>query len=94
MKRTTIMVDESLIYEIKQLAEQQNKSTASLIREALALYVTEQYKLAPPENPLLGLVGLGASPEPTDVRDGQDEAMLRDGIDPVYGWSVSNDRSG
>ena len=94
MKRTTIMVDEALIYEIKQLAEQQNKSTASLIREALALYVTEQYKLAPPENPLLGLVGLGASAEPTDIRDGQDEAMLRDGIDPVYGWRVINDRSG
>ncbi|MDX1520281.1 MAG: CopG family transcriptional regulator [Anaerolineae bacterium] len=94
MKRTTIMVDETLIYEIKQLAEQQNKSTASVIREALAQYVTEQHKLAPPENPLLGLVGLGASDEPTDVRDGGDEAILREGLDPVHGWSVTDDRSG
>lgn len=87
MKRTTIMVEEKLLYEIKQLAEQQNKSASNVIREALAMYVTEQYRVAPPENPLLGLVGLGESEQPTDVRDGGDEAMLRDNLHPVYGWS-------
>ena len=88
MKRTTIMVEESLLYEIKQLAEEQNKSAANVIREALALYVTEQHRLAPPENPLLGLVGLGESEEPTDVRDGGDEVMLGDGVHPLYGWTA------
>lgn len=88
MKRTTIMIDEAMIYELKQIAKQQNKSTAGVIREALALYVTEQYKTAPPDNPLLGIVGLGESDEPTDVRNGKDEAILRDEINPVRGWSI------
>ncbi len=91
MKRTTIMVDETLIYEIKQIADQKNKSTASVIREALALYVTEQHQAAPPENPLLGLIGLGASDVPTDVSNGQDEEMLRENIHPIHGWSVRDD---
>ena len=88
MKRTTIMVEESVLYEIKQLAEEQNKSAANVIREALALYVAEQHRLAPPENPLLGLVGLGESEEPTDVRDGGDEAMLSNNVHPLYGWTT------
>lgn len=88
------MIDEALIYELKQIAKQQNKSTANVIREALALYVTEQHQLAPPENPLLGLVGLGASEEPTDVRDGKDEAILRNEINPIYGWHATDDDAG
>ena len=94
MKRTTIMVEEDLIYELKQLAKAQNKSTSNVIREALATYVAEQHRLAPPKNPLLGLVGLGASAEPTDVSDGRDEEMLRQNIDPVHGWSTAHDRTG
>ena len=94
MKRTTIMVEEELIYELKQMAKEQNKSTSNIIREALALYVAEQHRIAPPKNPLLGLMGIGESIEPTDVSDGQDEEMLRQAVDPLYGWSVSNDRTG
>lgn len=86
MKRTTIMVEEELLYEIKQLAQQQDKSASSVIREALAAYVTEQHNLAPPENPLLGILGLGASDETIDLSDGGDEALLRDGVQSVYGW--------
>ena len=94
MKRTTIMVDEELLYELQQVAQEQEKSTASVIREALALYVAEQRRLNPPENPLLALIGLGSSDEPTDVADGGDEEMLREGIDPTYGWSVVNGGAG
>ena len=86
MKRTTIMVEEELLYDIKQLAQQQNKSASSVIREALAVYVTDQHKLAPPENPLLSIVGLGASDEVMDLADGGDEALLREGVRPIYGW--------
>ncbi len=94
MKRTTIVIDETLLYELKQIANNQNKSTSGIIREALALYVMEQHRQTPPANPLLGLVGLGASDEPTDVQEGQDEAMLKEGLDPIYGWSVTHDGPG
>ena len=88
MKRTTIMVDEKLLYEIRQIAQQKEQSTASVIREALAAYVIEQHTQNPPPNPLLNLIGLGHSAEPTDVADGGDEVMLREAIDPIQGWSV------
>ena len=93
MKRTTIMIDEALLYELQQIANQQNKSTAFILREALALYVTEQQRIAPPANPLLGLVGLGESAEVTDVANGRDEEILQQEIHAVYGWSALNDRA-
>ncbi|MCP4425534.1 MAG: ribbon-helix-helix protein, CopG family [Chloroflexi bacterium] len=91
MKRTTIMVEEELLYEIKQIAQRQNKSASSVIREALAVYVTEQHKTAPPENPLLSIIGLGASEEIMDLSDGKDEELLREGLHPLYGWSLKDD---
>lgn len=42
-------------------------------------------------NPLLALAGLGATAEVTDVAEGRDEQLLRDGIDPVKGWSRDPD---
>lgn len=91
MKRTTIMIEEELLYDLQQIAKQQDKSASSVIREALALYVVEMQEAVPLENPLLGLAGLGASAAVTDVADGGDEAMLADGSDPVTGWSVVDD---
>ena len=87
MKRTTIMIEPDVLYDLQQLAQEQNVSTSQLIREALATYVIEQQKRNPIVNPLLALAGLGASEEVTDVADGQDEQMLREGIDPITGWS-------
>ena len=89
MKRTTIMIDEVLLYELQQIANQQSKSTAHVLREALALYVAE--RMAPPSNPLLGLVGLGASTEVTNMANGRDEEILQQEIHVVYGWSALND---
>ena len=40
MKRTTIMVEEDLLYDLQQIAQRQGESTSSVIREALASYVT------------------------------------------------------
>lgn len=91
MKRTTIMVDEETLLDLKQLAQAQQRSTSSLIREALCQYVIEQREENPPQNPLLGLIALGESAEPTDVADGGDEAMLRAGVDSIRGWSLSRD---
>ena len=38
--------------------------------------MVDQHKLTPPENPLLSIVGLGASEEFMDLSDGGDEALL------------------
>lgn len=91
MKRTTIMVEEDLLYDLQQIAQRQGESTSSVIREALASYVTRKHELAPPPNPLLGLIGLGSSAAVMDLSDGGDEQLLRQGGDPVYGWSVDHD---
>jgi metal-responsive CopG/Arc/MetJ family transcriptional regulator len=91
MKRTTIMVEEDILYELKQIAQNQGRSTSLVIREALATYITGQHQIAPPENPLLSIIALGASEEPMDLSNGGDEVLLREGIHPVYGWSVVHD---
>lgn len=91
MKRTTIMVNEELLYELQQIAQDQKRSTSSVIREALAVYVVEEQKKAPPTNPLLAIVGLGQSESPMKLGDGGDEALLCAGVDPITGWSVVDD---
>lgn len=87
MKRTTIMIEEEVLYDLKQIAQQQGTSTSNVIREALAAYITEQHEEAPPENPLLALAGIGYSEEMIDLSDGKDEEILRKEIHPIYGWS-------
>ncbi len=87
MKRTTIMIEPDVLYDLQQLAQQQNVSTSQLIREALSTYIIERQRRMPVTNPLLALSGLGATKEVTDVAEGQDELMLRKGIDPIKGWS-------
>lgn len=88
MKRTTIMVEEELLYDLKQIAQQQNASTASIIREALVAYVTDRQQAENYENPLLRLAALGAIAAPIDMADGRDEEILRAEIHPIYGWSA------
>jgi hypothetical protein len=94
MKRTTIMLEEELLYELKQLARQQEKPFSSVVREALAVYVTAQQEQHWVENPLLAIVGLGESEELTDMSNGGDEEILMAEIHPLYGWGRGNDRSG
>ena len=91
MKRTTIMVEEDLLYDLQKIAQRQGESTSSVIREALASYVTRQHELAPPPNLLLGLISLGSSAVAMDLSDGGDEQLLRQGVDPIHGWSVDHD---
>ncbi len=91
MKRTTIMIEEEVLYDLKQIAQQQGTSTSNVIREALAAYVVEQHEEMPPENPLLSIIGLGASEEVVDLSNGKDEEILKDGIHPRYGWSSTHD---
>ncbi len=93
MKRTTIMIEEEVLYDLKQIAQHQGKSTSSVIREALAAYVVEQHEEDQSENPLLALAGIGYSEEMIDLSNGKDEEILRKEIHPIYGWSSNRGSS-
>lgn len=93
MKRTTIMADEELLYKIGRIAQRKGVSKATVIREALAEYVTEETVEEQLENPLLGLIGIadieGEEPPEIDPRfldlsDGNDEAFLRESYNAKY----------
>jgi hypothetical protein len=93
MKRTTIMIEEETLYDLQQIAQAKAQSMASVLREALAIYITEERKALPPRNPLVGLIGIGASAEPTDIANGADEELLRNGVNPLYGWSADGEHA-
>jgi hypothetical protein len=91
MKRTTVMLEEELLYELQRIARQEEKAFAAVVREALAAYVTTRPVEDWPENPLLAIVGLGESDEFTDMSNGADEEILRAEIHPLYGWSSTRE---
>jgi hypothetical protein len=70
MKRTTVFLTEELEYELRALARQQGRPTASLVREALARYVAAGREQARPD---LSFVAVGHSGRPdTSVRHEED----------------------
>jgi predicted transcriptional regulator len=89
MKRTTIMIDEELFYDLQQIARRQEQSASGVIREALAAYVAEQRRRVADDNPLLAIAGLGESSEPMDLADGGDETLLRQGSEPMGSWGAA-----
>jgi predicted transcriptional regulator len=91
MKRTTIMIDEDLFYDLQEIARRREQPASGVIREALAAYVVEQRRRAADDNPLLAIAGLGESAEPMDLADGGDEVLLRQGLEPARGWGTEND---
>ena len=93
MKRTTIMADENMLYELEHLAKMKAKPFAAIVREALAIYIANQKQVGPLPNPLLALAGLGSSEQVSDMANGGDEILLRDGVQSIYGWSSQDDRS-
>jgi hypothetical protein len=92
MIRTTIMADEELLYKIEQIARREGKSKAAVIREALVEYVAEVESQNPPQDPLIGLIGLaGEDAVPTDLSDGKDEEYIRETIHPKYGFAIRDE---
>jgi predicted transcriptional regulator len=91
MKRTTIMIDEELFYDLQEIARRQGQPASGVIREALAAYVAEQRRRASDDNPLLAIAALSASVEPMDLADGGDEALLYEGTEAVHGWGAADD---
>ena len=72
MKRTTIMVDQSVLAELDRLARRQRRPTAHLIRESLEKYVSNARLMEGTTLP--AFVGIGDGPG--DVAE-NDEMILR-----------------
>lgn len=82
MKRTTIMAEEETLYKIERIAKETGKSKGEIVREALAMYITEIEKENPPQNPLLNLIGLAKEDAAEmDLADGKDEVLLNEAWD-------------
>lgn len=89
-KPQTILLEENLLQVLQQLARRRNISLDDVIQEALAQFVAAHQEA----RPLSTIICLGESNEVTDVADGEDEEMLRQGVHPIYGWSKStNDKN-
>lgn len=79
MKRTTVLAEESLLWEAKKVGEREGKTFTQVVREALAEYVAARRR---PRN--LSIIGIGHGPG--NVSEHVDE-ILRAEIHPIYGWS-------
>ena len=91
MKRTTILADEGLLVEARQLAAQQGMTFTAVVQEALREYIAAHR----PQR-RISFMGMGCSGQPPlDLRDGRDEEILAAEIDPIYGWAphLQNARS-
>ena len=71
MKRTTFFADEQLMDELKEIAREERKTLASVVREATALYVSEKRKK---KKRKLSIVGIGSSGR-TDVAEKHEELL-------------------
>jgi hypothetical protein len=81
MKRTTIMADEELLLEAKHLADHESKTLSALIQDALREYIAGHR----PKRQI-SFIGIGESTGPSLTVEQQDQ-LLRDGLDPIEGWS-------
>ena len=83
MKRTTILVDEGLLVEARQLAAQQGITFTAVVQEALRAYIS-----AHRPRRRISFMAMGCSGHPPlDLRDGRDEKILAAEIDPIDGWA-------
>jgi predicted transcriptional regulator len=70
MKRTTIFADDTLLNEIKYLAQQEDRSVADLIREAMVQYLEQKRKPAQQ----LSFIAFGASQQ-SDIAERSEELL-------------------
>ena len=85
MKRTTILADEELLAEAKELAAKQGISFTALVQQALRNYIA-MYRL-PRRISFAGMYSSGSSLTSEEM-----DQMLADGLDPIAGWM--HDRAG
>ena len=72
MKRTTFFADEQHMDELKEIAREERKTLASVVREATALYVREKRK----KKRKLSIVGIGSSGR-GDVAEKHEELLWK-----------------
>jgi hypothetical protein len=80
VKRTTILADDQLLLDVKQLAARQGKTVTAIVQEALSAYLEANRPSRP-----LSFIGIGHSGNP-QLAEGAD-AALRAEIDAIEGWS-------
>jgi len=73
VKRTTFFADEQLMDELKEIAREERKTLASVVREATALYVSEKRKK---KKRKLSIVGIGSSGR-SDVAEKHEELLWK-----------------
>ena len=74
MKRTTVFLDEAMVRRATQKARAEGRSFASLVREAVAVYVTARPQ---GHRPLPSFTGIADSGE-TDISERVDEFLWTD----------------
>lgn len=72
MKRTTFFADEQHMDELKEIAREERKTLASVVREATAMYVREKRK----KKRKLSIVGIGNSGR-GDVAEKHEELLWK-----------------
>jgi hypothetical protein len=73
MKRTTFFADEQHMEELKEIAREERKTLAAVVREATALYVHEKRKK---KRRKLSIVGIGSSGR-SDVAENHEELLWK-----------------
>jgi len=77
MKRTTFFADEQHMDELKEIAREERKTLASVVREATALYVREKRR----KKRKLSIVGIGSSGH-ADVAERHEELLWKKSKSP------------
>lgn len=72
MKRTTIFTEEYLYKEIKDISNEENRSVAEVIREAMEIYINHKRK----KKKKLSFIGIGNSGR-KDVAENHEELLWK-----------------
>lgn len=76
MRRTTIFADEELLNEIREMAHDEQRSAAELIREAIVSYIAKKRE---PVEKKLSFLGIGESGR-SDVAETHEELLWQKSI--------------
>jgi predicted transcriptional regulator len=82
MKRTTILLDEDLVWAAEQIGEAEGKTFSGVLREAVAEYVTAHRGAT-----VLDLAGIGSSGQARNSEHVHE--ILHGAADPIKGFGAS-----
>lgn len=70
MKRTTIFADEVLLQEIKEISQEEKRTVAEVMRDAMQQYIKQKRQ----RDKRLSFIGIGKSPH-TDISERHEELL-------------------